>query len=277
MYAGIVLYNPNIKIVRDNIKSGKETELIDKIILVDNGSNNIKEIRELCYNDDFIILIENSKNLGIAAALNQICETALNNLQDKVLTLDDDSIIQKELIEAYDKFPMSSDIGIISCRIEDRNYGRMHTNTTMGVDDIEFCITSGALLNLAAWKSIGGFCESLFIDGVDFDICIRLRRSGYKIKRLNYVYLNHKIGEGRKVKIFGHNALVLNHSKLRLYYITRNYLYLGIKHHQIKYWTVEVCKRFLLVALYEKGKFQKLAYMLKGVFHGVTRSLGCYH
>ncbi|MCM1311419.1 MAG: glycosyltransferase family 2 protein [Bacteroides sp.] len=277
MYAGIVLYNSEIEIVKRNIKSIQDTGLVDKIILVDNGSGNINEIKQLYCEEKFVILIENPENKGIATALNQMCEVAFQNSQNRLITLDDDSIIPIELIKAYKEIPISPNTGIITCRIEDRNYGRMHTKSSEGIDDIKFCISSGSLLNIDAWKVIGGFCERLFIDGVDFDICIRLRKAGYKIKRLNYVCLNHEIGHGRKVHILGHDAFVLNHSRLRLYYITRNYLYLGIKHHQLKYWGGEVCKRFLLVALYEKDKLGKLAYMIKGLFHGLTNSLGKYH
>ncbi len=277
MYAGIVLYNSNIEIVKNNIKSIQSTGLIDKIILVDNGSCNINEVKQLYCEEKFVILIENTENQGIATALNQMCEVAFKDSQSKLITLDDDSIIPSELIKAYKEYPICSDTGIITCRIEDRNYGRMHTQKSEGIEEIDFCISSGSLLNLNAWKAIGGFCESLFIDGVDFDICIRLRKAGYTIKRLNYVCLNHEIGHGKKVRILGHDAFVLNHSKIRLYYITRNYLYLGIKHHQFIHWGGEVCKRFLLVALYEKDRLCKLTYMIKGIYHGLTNNLGKYH
>jgi rhamnosyltransferase len=153
----------------------------------------------------------------------------------------------------------------------------MRTNKRSGIDDIDFCITSGSLLNLKIWNLIGGFDEKMFIDGVDFDYCIRIKKNGFTIKRLNYVKLDHEIGHGKKVRLFRRNALVLNHSKLRLYYISRNYLYLGFKHRQHLKWFIEVAKRILLVLLYEKQKFAKLHYMFKGIAHCLLGNFGKYN
>ena len=45
MYVGIVLYNPIIEIVRNNINKITKSNVIDKIILIDNHSKNINEKR----------------------------------------------------------------------------------------------------------------------------------------------------------------------------------------------------------------------------------------
>jgi rhamnosyltransferase len=74
--AGIVLYNPDISRLRENINA--ILPQVDFIVLVDNASQNIKKVESMYCNFDNIFFIKNKKNLGVATALNQIvkfCET----------------------------------------------------------------------------------------------------------------------------------------------------------------------------------------------------------
>lgn len=275
--AGIVLYNPDLGRLRMNIEAIERNGYVNQIVVVDNHSNNLDEAEQLLATHTTTHLIRNTKNVGIARALNQIAQYATEKGAAWVLTLDQDSVIPDGLIGEYLNYTNLPNVGIIACRIVDMNYGQMHTSRTEGWEYIEQCITSGSLLNLTAWKQVGGFCEKLFIDGVDFDFCIRLRQKGYKILRTNNTYLTHEIGHGRSVKIAGRKALVLNHSALRLYYIARNYLYIGITHNEKAKWIKEVMKRMLLVALYEKDKLNKLRHMARGIRHALKGELGEIH
>jgi rhamnosyltransferase len=45
-------------------------------------------------------------------------------------------------------------------------------------------MTSGCLTNLAIWDESGGFSDELFIDEVDHDYCLNVRRHGYRVVRL---------------------------------------------------------------------------------------------
>ena len=91
--AGIVLYNPDEDRLVENIQA--VVGQVDETILIDNNSSNIEKIKkrvnELNYN---INIIENSKNNGIAFALNQILEYAIDNNYEWFLTLDQDSVIK---------------------------------------------------------------------------------------------------------------------------------------------------------------------------------------
>ena len=74
IFAGIVLFNPEINRLKENITHilGQ----VNQLILVDNGSNNKEEIRSEIQNfdTDKIIYIDLHKNIGIAAALNVIAQ-----------------------------------------------------------------------------------------------------------------------------------------------------------------------------------------------------------
>lgn len=258
---GIVTYQPDIARLQENLKAAKGAPLI----LVDNGSENIDDIRTIT---EGTVLIENPKNLGIAAALNQLFRQAQTLGCEWIATLDQDSVIQPGMLEAFSHHISQSDLGIICPRIEDRRLGRQHTQSSSGTEYVTHAITAGNMVRIKAWEAVGGFTEALFIDGVDFDFCLKLREGGWQILRDNSVCLCQEIGHGRRIALpFHHQMSVLNHSPQRLYYIARNYLWIGRQHHQCLHWTFEVAKRLFIVLCFEHNKWQKLRAMLKGIRH----------
>lgn len=270
--AGIVTYNPDIERLRENISSIKDNACLRFVIIADNGSNNVTEIQSLVVLMDGILFLPLGENKGIAFALNTICQKALSLQIDWLMTLDQDSVSQAHIIDDMAAL-CHQGIGIICPRIEDRNMGRRYTNRSEGTDYIERCVTSGSLVCLKAWEETKGFSEQLFIDGVDYDFCQKLRNAGYKILRNNAVFIIHEIGHGQTRQLFGKNFAVMNHAPIRLYYMIRNYLYLGQYHHQKWYWTKEVVKRIGIVILYERNRLEKLKYIISGIhdYHrGIT-------
>jgi rhamnosyltransferase len=101
-FAGIVLYNPNMNRLIENIISIKNQ--VDCIVCVDNNSNNYKEIKDKFGNDINIILISNFENKGIGYALNQIVRWGIKHDYQWVLTLDQDSICPPDIIEKYTEY-----------------------------------------------------------------------------------------------------------------------------------------------------------------------------
>lgn len=275
--AGIVTYNPSPERLTVNMKALLAEPGIGMLFVVDNGSANIDIVRKLVSGNDRIKLIENGKNQGIAYALNVLCRQAKCDGYGWLLTMDQDSVISEGYLSHYDRLTIHQNAGIICCRVEDRNFGRMYNAPTEGYDMVERCITSGSLMNLSVWEELGGFDESLFIDGVDFDYCMNLREHGYSIIRSGQAFILHEVGHGRHIRLFGHNALVMNHNESRLYYIARNYLYIGMKHGQFPKWRKEVAKRMLIVLLFETGRFGKLRSMFRGIrhFHSGTMGPAC--
>lgn len=269
---GIVTFNPDIERFRQNLSVVTASDDISKIIVVDNGSGNVEEIASLL--DHRSILLRNAQNEGIARALNQIFLQAGEWASDWVLTLDQDSILSVNAVEVYKRqIERNRRAGVVSCRVVNERFGNMYTKSESGCDEVAHCITSGSMVRMEAWRNAGTFFEPLFIDGVDFDFCIRIRKAGYSILRCNEVALQQRIGRSYKVKLFGRDALVLNHNTVRYYYIARNYLFIGHKYGQSLHWTAEVLKRALLVLLFENKKGEKLRAMCRGVRHAVEGKL----
>ena len=163
--AGIVLYNPEIKRLRLNIEA--VAGQVSEILLVNNGSDNTEQIMTLIKGKKNITLIDNKKNIGIAAALNEIGEYALKKNIDMFLTLDQDSVICKDMVSELSELLDNKKVGI-SCPFIDRNHDFVTENK---VYEVETAITSGSLIKTSVWELVGGFWEYLFIDEVDHEFC----------------------------------------------------------------------------------------------------------
>jgi rhamnosyltransferase len=274
--AGIISFNPEIKRLKENICA--ITIQCDCLYLIDNGSGNINDVVELLnkINDEKITLIRNNKNEGIARALNQLCEIALGNGYEWIITLDQDSVCPLNLAVQYKRYISGSGIGMLCPLIVDRNKNINKKIKRNKTTDISECITSGSMLNLFVWRKIGGFDEYMFIDGVDFDICHRIKKEGYRIIQINEVCLLHELGHITTHKILFLNVIVKNHTAFRKYYIARNTIYLAKKEHNKLLFIKSLLQNIKLASIvifYESEKKEKLKSIYKGTLEGIRTSI----
>lgn len=272
--AGIVLFNPEIERLKQNIDA--ILPQVDGIVCVDNGSSNLTTVKKSLPSK--IDYIENGHNLGIAAALNRILQYAKAACYEWFITLDQDSVCKPGLIDDYRQYVNLPAAGMLTCRIVDRNFSAKskYEPTTVPIE-IDECITSAAFCNTEALYAVGGFDEKMFIDSVDFDICLNLRKHGYKIYRTGFIGLLHEVGHGRNVKLLWRKRVVYNHSALRNYYMARNHVYMAKKYPQdvsmmktmIKEW-----ERRLLILLYEDRRREKITARRQGVKDGRNMRMG---
>lgn len=244
---GIVLYNPQIDLLEKNIDA--LCTQVDTIILINNHSDNIKEVYELIEKyDSNIEVIDNTVNHGIAKALNQILDYAENNGYEWYLTMDQDSVVSSNFIDAYSKYAEEENVGIISPFVLNNNkvtideYRKINLKQTENLTDPIECITSGALNRTKFARSINGYTDALFIDSVDVDFNIRMLEWGKQIIRINDAYLIQEMGKGKpialldllykitKINKFKRLSVSPVYSNLRLYYIFRNSKYLYDKY-----------------------------------------------
>ena len=265
--AGIVLYNPELYRLKENIDA--ILPQVELLVLVDNGCKT-DDYNQLIRGKDKIVVINHGKNLGIATALNSILHYALDYKYDWVLTLDQDSVSPANLIDVYKEIiPGKTRLGMVCCKIHDRNATMLREESKLQKDDfIEQCITSASMVNVKSWQDVGGFDDKMFIDGVDFDFCLMLKDKGWRIFKTYKVQLLHEVGHSKVIKIFGKEYLSLNHSPFRYYYIIRNGIYVGRKHHFVFKSLLIVARTFWTVLRYEHPKRKKISKMLKGFVDG---------
>lgn len=267
--AGIVTYCPEIQRLKENIEA--ILHQVDEVLIVDNASNNVAEIESVIQTYHKMILVKNEENKGIASALNQIMDYAAAGGYQWALTLDQDSVCDSGLIAQYCHYTDIENVGMLTCNFQDRNYDFFNEgDIEEPYVEVTYCITSAALMNVAAFQKSGRFDEQMFIDKVDFDICMTLAEAGYRIIKVNYTGLLQEIGSGTQVNIFGHKIIVYNHSALRRYYMTRNGIYLARKHPTKSLFRAIARELYdiAIVFLFEKEKYKKLRSSCKGLQDG---------
>ena len=267
----VVTYNPDEGLNKSTKSLIKQ---VDSIIMVDNGSNDEgKEIINKIKNKygEKIEVIFNEENLGIATALNKGVKYALNNDYKWILTMDQDSCAEENMVKimletyyAIDEnerkdilslFPTFIDRGIESL---DKN------NENVKYEYVDAEITSGNLLKAEIFEKAGFFDDSLFIDMVDTDYCMRLNELGIKMIRISGAILNHSIGNSKQVKKLFGTFNTSNHSATRRYYMTRNRFYTWNKYKNLNRDKKLFKKEFVKIILGEDDKLNKVKMVLKG-------------
>jgi len=226
VFAGIVLFNPSIDRLKENI--GAISKQISTIICVDNGSSNKQDIVDIISHYSGISVIWNEKNVGMAKALNEILEWGEERNYEWAVFFDQDSIPSDNFIQQYVPHLRSKDTGIICPEIIDINLNTRTSDLKTGEERIVKAtdvITSGSCVSLKIAKSIGGFDNRLFIDFVDTDFQERCLRQGYSIVRIHDAILYHEIGKLKKRRFLFFTVLCTNHNAFRRYYMVRNRLY----------------------------------------------------
>lgn len=264
--AGIVLYNPDVNRLQENIEA--IVNQVQIVYLQDNGSSNILEVEELLKKWDNVILLINPKNKGIAWALNRLCEKAAFDGFQWILTLDQDSVCPTKMISKYTKY--LDKVDMLCPKIVDRNCGLLE-GKSVNVENVKECITSGCLLKIESWIQINGFDEKMFIDGVDFEFCHRMTQNQMKILRINEVILNHELGNITIRHFLWFKVVVKNHSAFRKYYIARNIIYMARKRKSL-FWIIkgmlQEIKLMVIILLYEENKEEKIKRIVKGITDG---------
>lgn len=262
IYGVVVLYNPNISEVINNINS--YIEELDKLYMIDNSEKeNYIKLESYMKNKRNIEYIWLEENKGIAKALNLGKNKAINEDVNYFLTMDQDSSFKNnfsKMIEWIIKNEnLIKEVAIIS---PTHSTKEKETQKKNEVEEKEIIMTSGNVLNLELIKKIGDFNEDFFIDEVDHEFCYRIREKGYKILCLNNIQLNHKLGDLKNYYFFS----ITNHNYIRRYYITRNRLYMTKKFPKVKRkYLFNIFFDFFKIIFFEDDKKRKIKYSILGI------------
>lgn len=270
--ACIVTYNPELARFSECLSA--VAEQVEHVFVVDNGSNETSGVEALCREYDNAIFVPLGENKGIAAALNMGCTAADEKRCTAVLTLDQDSICEDGLVEKLAAH-LAKDVGIAAPWISYAGNEEYYDLPQDGPYEVEWTITSASLTSIDAWRKIGGFDEALFIDSVDRDFCIRLRRAGYRVVMDPATSLSHELGDMRCVRILGKVIHITNHSSFRKYYIARNKILLAKKGEISSAECVrEISQEFFKALLLEDNKASKISRLMRGIVDGLQSRMG---
>jgi|SRR5690606_4796189 len=263
--AVFVLYNPSEEFIY-NLNSVRKQ--VDWVYIIDNSENvNESVIRKIKLLENIEYLF-NKSNIGIAAAINKAAELAIENNFEFILTMDQDSFIEENYInKMLQILSVKGKIGLLAPLVV--HILNPKEPTTRSLERITVAMTSGCLVRLSAYKFINGFLEKLFIDYVDNEFCLRLKKSGYEVYRLNSVKLYHNLGDIKPKKILFWKVFPTYHSPLRLYYRTRNrlFVYKNYKSIYAKYILQDFIlfiKEYIKILLFEDRKYEKTKMIIRG-------------
>lgn len=219
-----------------------------RVVLVDNGSAPAIQVRlqERARRDTRLTLIANPENRGLAAAQNQGLEAALADGADAggadwILLLDDDSVpgdaMVATMLAAWRGLPGRGRVGLLTPRLSDSEgtlrprlltaRGRLDLARTplvpgAVVRDGVFAIASGSLLRARVLEVTGRMDERFFIDYVDVEFSLRLRRAGFEIVGVGDAVLQHRLGEVHTARLLGRERTISVHGAWRRRFIHRN-------------------------------------------------------
>lgn len=272
----VVLYNPD-----ENVKKNIDSYInnLDILYVVDNSpepNDNAKY-----YKGKKIKYISNHGNKGIAYALNVGAKEAIKEKSEWLLTMDQDSSFKDDSLSkmiGFLKELKTNNIMSSALNLKYDNLGvisalqrtRLNKDEKLkGIDYPLVVMTSGNIINLDAYKKVGGFKDWLFIDAVDFEFCLNIKKHKYDIIQYNEAELNHNLGYINEYNFLGKTVYVTNHSAIRRYYITRNrhYLYDLYNEDFLDYCSIELGrtkKELLKIILFEDNKWNKIKAIYKG-------------
>ena len=260
------------------------------IIVIDGGGalNDSAQLKFAFQSNSKILVHWLLENQGIAAALNAGVSIAKKHGYRWILTMDDDTMAEPDMVENLVYFwrrifeQEGFSIAIMGMLSVDKNTGSVEKVT--GCEDKFFVekrgiITSGSLIALDAYDALGPFREEFFIDSVDYDFCMRARRRGYRVIKLCRVGMTHSLGKTKEFNFGWFKVKTTNHSTVRRYYMYRNSTILAREHflsdplYSVAVFIFQL-KTFFIVLFLEKDKGMKLKYMLRGFFDGWRKRMG---
>lgn len=212
------------------------------VLIVDDGSDMPVQLNGY-------LVLRREENLGLASSLNAALAYAEDHNYRRLLTLDQDTGLPDSYVtDLCDFMDRAQEEGRKVGALGPRVFGSMryHGDQQLEFSPADEIIQSGMLLDVGALRDCGGFDESLFIDGVDTDVCLRLASCGYEVLTVPLA-IEHEIGEGVTYSILGRSVLSTGHSAQRRYFIARNRAILLKRYwHYHPRWAIVTLRRLLV-------------------------------
>lgn len=277
-----VLYKPSAELLGKAIKA--IINQVDLVWISDNTPGGFKGI-------DNITGVFKSKlkyammdgNVGIAKAQNAGIRYALDHDFNFVYFLDQDSISPSGIVNCLlqqfkDLESKGIKVGGVGAQPFNRETGKIYEANVKkgkrvkdGVVEVTELINSSSLFTKELFLSTGMMDESLFIDGVDHELCWRANhKAQYRFFKDTSLLFNHKQGEGDRTFL---GITIRITTPFRIYYQYRNYFWLLRRNYVPAYWKVSngikyFCKCFYY-PLFCKPRSDYFKRINKGIYDGI--------
>lgn len=279
--AVIVTYRPNPELLMRNFQA--LAPQVAEIVVVDNSDDatQAESVRQLFRGRERVHYLWNQGNQGIAFALSAGVRFAEQLGADWVLTMDQDSVLPDRYVAVLAEDAQAYGDRAVSIGTPFVSASHRFADTSSG-GPVKLLITSGNLIRVDAVKQAGYFRDEFFIDYVDFDLSLRLRKLGYLLIETHRISFNHQLGNATRKTLFGKTFSCTNYSPLRFYYMSRN----RIVFFKENIWfdpslvfrcAADMCKEALKMLIGEDDRKKKMTAILSGIRDGLLGRMGKYN
>ncbi|MBX3721507.1 MAG: glycosyltransferase family 2 protein [Turneriella sp.] len=277
--AVVISYNPDRDFPRRIQQMTRECKTV---YVIDNGSapGSLKSVKAK--------IVRLGENTGIAHAQNVGLKLAFDKGADGVILFDHDSTPRKGFSAAlWQAYRAEENPTIVGAQIYDINTqhfskyptyaGPVFRRRACGADAVlrgaMLAIASGTLISRAVYERVGGMEDTLFIDYVDWEYCLRARyRHGIATVICGAAVLEHARGERKARRFLGVTVRPPGYSLFRYRHMFRNRALLFRRYFFkapafIGFEFVATCRDFLLL-FSEERPLQKVFAAVAAWFRG---------
>jgi GT2 family glycosyltransferase len=279
----VPLFDPDDDVV-ENVRAMAQQA---HVVCVDDGSpGSAADVLDRTASLPGVTLSTHAANLGIAAALNTGAKLALRDGADVVVTLDQDSRPGGSHVERMLEELNSAEAGDIGVVGPGFIAGRpIHGDVLLGTDTVTVpeLMQTGLAVPRRTFDQVGYFDERFFIDAVDTEFCLRVRRVGLRVVAVPDMDIEHRLGAGgdnhRWVTVGRRRFAATFHSPERRYYINRNLIHVLRLHGRRELrWAWTAVRRAvmadILAVTVEDRRREKAWAIVQGLTHGFAQVAG---
>ena len=172
-----VLYNPCENAI-ENIKIAKSLGLKPVVYINSVQPHYLKDLDELG-----VLILGKNKNVGLGVAFVEFEEYFLKTNYEYYIYFDQDTIVNKQawnyIHSTYKELFSNTNIGLIF-------YGSQRKQNP------SFVINSGSIFSKNTLECFGLHAKNLFVEGVDYEYCMRIRKNSQKIISIYCDGIDHK-------------------------------------------------------------------------------------
>jgi rhamnosyltransferase len=286
----IVLFHPSEEQL---VRAVAMQSMCDRLLVVDNSPQPDARAAAML-SDAGVTLLHYGNRHGIAGAFNCGLNALFEQQVDAVALFDQDSEVPANYFAVMrDRCEsMKGQAFMAGPRIFDQNdqrflpelttsglsVGRVEIEPDAALQRCAFLISSGCVISREAFARLGRFDETLFIDHVDTEYCLRALLCNVPIYVVPSLVLSHRIGARRRHKWGSFELTTMNHAGFRRYYSARNAMQLALQYglrlpvavvpNVLTLWQI------VQIVLLEQGKLAKLTAIALGVWDGLLGRMG---
>lgn len=211
---------------------------VDGVIVVDDGSGPDADEVLAHLTELGAIVVREPENVGIAAALNRGINTAKDRGARQIITFDQDSVVPEGFVATLRAAATAAEADGVHVGVVVPEYFAAVRQARGAVGAVYSAaanvIQSGMLMPVTLIDAVGDLRTDFFIDLVDTEFELRLRRAGYAVLAASGIRLGHSLGTqylreflGRPVRLPGIPPEITLSTPFRYFYRVRNRIVLN--------------------------------------------------